>query len=148
MSEKGIIKEDNTAENKIAVEFQAGGACKSCGICITSNGPEASKMVVWTENTLGAKIGDAVSFEIKDGETLKAALWLYGFPIGLFLVGFILGQKLAIWTGLSQDALGIIFAASFFALAFYILNRREKQKNPRQQDHVRLLAILNKKEQS
>jgi sigma-E factor negative regulatory protein RseC len=143
MSETGIVKEYDPTTNLLTIEFNAHGTCKSCGMCLIGNGHDHSMMQLKAMNTLNAKPGDTVEFEVKEGEMLKASMLLYGFPLAMLLLGFIFGKWIAALLSLSQDFSAIIGASSFFCLAFYILSLRDRGIKSNY-EHIRLINILAK----
>jgi sigma-E factor negative regulatory protein RseC len=142
MSEIGIVKEFDHVSNLLTIEFQAHGACKSCGMCLVGNGYDQSHMRIKAFNSIKAKVGDKVEFELKEGEMLKASMLLYAFPLGMLLIGFMLGRYVADVFSFSRDMISLLGAGLFFGLAFYLLSLREKKKAPDAvAQHIRLQKI-------
>ncbi|MFC1517039.1 SoxR reducing system RseC family protein [Candidatus Margulisiibacteriota bacterium] len=142
MSEIGIIAKAAQDNNLLTIEFEAKGACKNCGICIVGSDKSTMRMQVQAKNTIKAKVGDKVEFEINEEATLKASFLLYGFPLGMFLLGFVLGQKIAALLVWSQDVLGLLTGAVFFVGAFYFLNKLEQKNKAGELSHIELIRVL------
>ncbi len=141
MAESGIITAYDLTSNIVTIEFNARGACKSCGMCLAGSGKDLSKMTIKALNSLNAKIGDTVEFEVKEGEMLKASMLLYGFPMAMLLIGFVFGRKVAQLMFWSLDLISLLFAGIFFFGAFYMLSVLEKSKKQNDHEHIRLLRI-------
>lgn len=142
MAEIGEIKEIHPETDQITIEFDAKGFCKSCGICLAGSDKSLSLMKIKVKNNLQAKLGDKVEFKVKEGETIKASLMLYAFPLGMLLLGFVIGQIIAGWFKWSPDLVGLLFAGLFFAGAFNILNKLDKSKKTQSTEHIQLIRIL------
>lgn len=99
--------------------------CKSVAITRLFGGSQEFRV----RNTINAQPGDLVLVVIDDGMLLKSALWGYGLPLTLLMVGAALGAFFAP-TGQSNriTLLGAVVGAS---LAFLLLwQRRSKQAEP------------------
>jgi sigma-E factor negative regulatory protein RseC len=66
------------------------GDCHKCSGC----GAQQETLELTARNPIGAKPGDLVVMEAETGPVLKAAAVLYLLPLGLFFLGYLLGQVL------------------------------------------------------
>jgi sigma-E factor negative regulatory protein RseC len=66
------------------------GDCHKCSGC----GAQQETLELTARNPIGAKPGDLVVMEAETGPVLKAAAMLYLLPLGLFFLGYLLGQVL------------------------------------------------------
>ena len=87
--EEGIIidiSKDNIAKIKVGRHSD----CKNCGAC-----PGDSSMVIDAKNTVDAKIGQRISFEMKETNMLMAAFVVYILPLVAVVIGAVIGQTIA-----------------------------------------------------
>lgn len=79
-----------SAEDGFAsVQFERSSACKECGACMMSQSQK--EMVLNTENTLNAGVGDWVQVDIESPMLIKASLITYIFPLLMLIAGLVLG---------------------------------------------------------
>ena len=103
------VYEDGTAQVMCIRESACSGDCHKCSGC----GAVQQKMLLQAVNAIGAEAGDLVILKTESAPVLKAAAMLYLMPMGLFFLGYLLGQIL--WnagglTGGASFALGILAA--------------------------------------
>ena len=118
--EEGIIIEipkDNFAKIKVGRHNE----CKNCGAC-----PGDNSVVIDAKNSIGAKIGQRVAFEMKDTNMLVAAFVVYILPLIAVVVGVIVGQLIAKQFGLSIRGLQIGGGVITFILSVVNIKRFDK----------------------
>ncbi|MBU3181600.1 SoxR reducing system RseC family protein [Clostridium psychrophilum] len=87
--EQGVIIE--IIENNIAkIKVGRHNECKNCGAC-----PGDNSLVIEAKNPIGAKIGQRISFQMKDTNMLMAAFVVYIIPLVAVVVGVLVGQVIA-----------------------------------------------------
>jgi sigma-E factor negative regulatory protein RseC len=100
-----IIREYGTViENRgatVIVTIKRHAACESCGACGGLGGGAQAELVLTTENTVGAKVGDLVLLEMPTGKLYQAAFLIYTVPLLMLLAGFTAGQWLGRLFGLT-----------------------------------------------
>lgn len=116
--------------NTAKVKANRHGDCKNCGAC-----PGDKAMVVDAENSLGAKPGQRVCFEIKEVNMLKAAFVVYILPLAAVFIGVLIGGLLAKkniqWNTTFEVIGGIIgFILSVIYIKFFdkAANKNEKMR--------------------
>lgn len=114
---EGIVIAINGSMAKVKASRH--GDCKNCGAC-----PGDQAMVIDAVNSLGAKPGQRVTFEIKQTNMLKAAFIVYILPLILIFLGAAIGTWIAAKMGqpikLFQVLGGIIaFALSVIYIKFF-----------------------------
>ncbi len=116
IEDSGIVKAING--NKIIVEIERGGGCKSCsmhGFCMKN---VADEMELTSE--LPLVVGDRVQLEVSASGRAWASLLIFGLPLAFLFIGFIISS---IW--LSEIiSIGIGFAA--LAISFIIIRALDK----------------------
>jgi len=116
VKERAIVvsKRGNQAE----VEVIRTSACSKCRAC--SSGSNKQTLKVWAENETNAEVGQIVEIEMESRALLSATFILYVIPLAGFLLGVVLGLKLAdilniIWRELFSFIMGLLFIALAFA---------------------------------
>jgi len=87
--EEGIIIEifgNNIAKVKVGRHNE----CKNCGAC-----PGDSSVVIEAKNSIGAKTGQRIAFEMKETNMLMAAFVVYILPLIAVVIGVLVGQVIA-----------------------------------------------------
>ena len=103
---------DGTAQVVLVRESACSGDCHKCSGC----GAAKQTMFVTAQNPIGAPAGSVVTIQSESAPVLKAAAMLYMVPLGLFLLGYILGAELWQLGGLVGGlafALGIVGAVMY-----------------------------------
>ncbi|HRX76000.1 MAG: SoxR reducing system RseC family protein [Candidatus Cloacimonetes bacterium] len=102
------------AGSQVSVEIQRGGGCKSCamrGMCFSKSTPA----VFHLQSELPLQVGDRVELEISAQGRLMASMLIFGMPVVMLFLGFILAS---IWLA---ELPSIIFAFAGMAFSFFIL---------------------------
>jgi sigma-E factor negative regulatory protein RseC len=81
---------DGTAKVILVRESACSGDCHKCSGC----GAAKQTMFVTAHNPIGASVGSVVMIQSESAPVLKAAAMLYMLPLGLFFLGYILGDEL------------------------------------------------------
>ena len=81
---------DGTAKVVLVRESACSGDCHKCSGC----GAAKQTMFVTAHNPIGASVGSVVMIQSESAPVLKAAAMLYMLPLGLFFLGYILGDEL------------------------------------------------------
>lgn len=98
--------------------------CKSVSITRLFGQAQQSYQV---KNPLQAKPNDFVKVAVNEGALLGTAVWAYGFPLLLLILGSILGSVLA--TPVHRELFSLLGALFGFLLSFFVLRvRNEKAK--------------------
>lgn len=80
------VNDDGTAQVVRVRESACSGDCHSCGAC------EAQTILLTARNPIGAKPGELVTVRSGSGFVLAAAAAVYGMPLALFFLGYLLGS--------------------------------------------------------
>lgn len=123
---------------RILVEMEAGASCEGCAMghsCVLVAG--ATRRRIWMENTLGARVGDRVRFDIHPGAVMLGSALHYALPVVFLLGGIVAGALLGPVAGLDAEiaslaggSVGIAFSALLIAL-FSALARKKAILVPR-----------------
>jgi sigma-E factor negative regulatory protein RseC len=112
--EEGIIIE-LLKGNMAKVKVGRHGECKNCGAC-----PGDSALIIEAQNSIGAKAGQKIAFEMKETNMLMAAFVVYIVPLIAILVGIIVGQAVALKFGYFVQ--GFQIAGGILAFIISIIN--------------------------
>jgi len=118
--EEGIIIEiskDNIAKIKVGRHNE----CKNCGAC-----PGDSSVVIEAKNTVGARTGQRIAFEMKETNMLMAAFVVYILPLVAVVVGIIVGQTVAKKVGYPVRGFQIGGGILTFVLSMLNIKRFDK----------------------
>ncbi|HOO72427.1 MAG TPA: SoxR reducing system RseC family protein [Spirochaetota bacterium] len=117
--EKGIVIE--TSSRRILVESDASDMCSSCEARHACMAGEHRKRKIWIENTLGAGLGDTVSFVIKEKSVIVSSILLYLFPVLALIGGALAGSNYNSLLGLDRDASAAVGGIIALAAAVVIV---------------------------
>lgn len=109
MEETGLVVDVNGG--RVKVELFKKPLCKKCGLCQNT---ESNKMYLEIENTLGAKSGDEVVFEIMPSNAGISAL-IYGIPSVFLILGVLLGISV-FHSEICGFIIGLVFLIASFIL--------------------------------
>ena len=99
---------------EIARMSSCGDKCASC-----SGGCEKPPLVVEVENDLQARQGDFVVLEAPEGAIIRSTMILYTLPLGLFILGVIVGNKVvAPYVPANPELVGILTGFICLVLAY------------------------------
>ena len=108
MNEQGTVSKLDG--KKATVIFARKGMCKDCGACLKA-GPD--EMMVEVENTLGARVGDVVAVELRQGVFIEATLVMYGLPLLALVIGLLVCRLIG-----ASDMVTVIAALCCAVAAF------------------------------
>jgi len=94
---------DGTAQVVHVRESACSGDCHKCSGC----GAAKESVLFSADNPLEAAVGDLVRVESESAPVLKAATVLYMIPLGLFFLGYYLGDVFGGW-GAAGGGLGFL----------------------------------------
>lgn len=129
MKSSGLVKK--ITENKVTVSMYKESACSHCNKC--SDSAKITNDFTFVSNVDGIKIGDIITFEMKDNQVFKAAIIVYMLPlIAMFLSYFIasnMGLPESKCVMASFSGLILAFIGLFFYDRFVVKNEMEKSVN-------------------
>ena len=109
MIERGVVTEKKGNSAVVSVEKKE--QCKACGMCLFK---ENGKAQFYADNSIGAKVGDTVTIENKDGGKLLGAILVFLVPL-LILGITVLAVKLLKLNELFIPVIGIGVIAIYYA---------------------------------
>ena len=96
------------------------GTCKTCGGCSTPT------MHIVMKNTLDAEVGDRVKIGVDSNIILKYSIFLYGFPILMFILSILL-VNITLSNLKGIDIIGFVVGLFTMFLAFLIIKFVDKK---------------------
>ncbi|MCG0275872.1 MAG: SoxR reducing system RseC family protein [Thermosediminibacteraceae bacterium] len=115
MREKAIVV--SKRGNKAEVEVIRTSACAKCKACSIGSGKKVMKM--WVQNEIDAQVGQVVEIEMESRALISATFIIYMIPLAIFLLGVVLGMKLADTMKIGwKEPFSLIVGLFFMALAF------------------------------
>lgn len=117
MTEVGEVV--RTKGDMAVVRLKRSSACRHCGAC--GLGAGSDDMLLTLPNTLNAKPGDLVELSLGSGQLLKASAITYLIPLIALIVGVIVGYMLGEHMAVDQQLAGAIMGLVFTAAAFGII---------------------------
>ena len=104
--------DDGTAQVVLVRESACSGDCHKCSGC----GAAKQTMFLTAQNSIHAPLGSLVVIRSESGPVLAAAAMLYMVPLGLFFLGYLLGDILWQRGGLAG---GLAFVLGIAGAAVY-----------------------------
>jgi sigma-E factor negative regulatory protein RseC len=132
VEEIGIVKEIIGTKAMVIVERQ--GGCESCpggSVCKNMGGGESAIEAV---NQANARLGDTVRIVFKPYTYIKGAVFVYGIPALMLIIGAVIGKEYIskIFPGMEPDLVSAVSGFGFFIFSFlvmkFILKRYEGKK--------------------
>jgi sigma-E factor negative regulatory protein RseC len=108
------------APNRITVEIEKGGGCKSCGmknLC----GVSSNNLVLQFDTSDSYSIGDRVIVSVSAGIRVLSALLVFGFPLAVLFIAFILARLLF------NELVSVAAAFIGFVLSFLVIKLIDKR---------------------
>ena len=116
MREIGVVTE--LKDGKALVMFKRHSACKDCKACGIL--ADQQHIIVEATNTVDAKAGDKVIVRFTSKNALQTSAWAYLFPLGMLILGLILGLNIKV-DFTEQEPFAAILALIFTVIGFVIL---------------------------
>ncbi len=104
----------STQANRVKVEVERGGGCKSCslqGMCFSRKTPAVFDLV----SEIPLQAGDRVTLEIADATRVMSALLVFAVPLAFLFAGFLIAARFLA----ELPSIGIAFAS--MALGFIMV---------------------------
>lgn len=140
MIESGKVVE--VSGNTAKVLFHRTSACGNCKACGFKKGQQ--EMIVETENTLNAKVGDKVEMQITPGSIFKASAYAYMFPLGMLILGMIGGYIAGAATGIfkNPEIFSAVCGIVLTAVSFLVIKRTEPYLKTRVKNVFKMVAVI------
>ena len=118
MKETGLVTD--VKEDLAYIEFKRTSACGKCHACGMLSGQ--GSITIKAKNTVNAKKGDRVCVEFTSKNALGTSAIAYLVPLGMLILGMLLGLFLPVKLEMQQEVFAAILAIAFAAAAFLALH--------------------------
>lgn len=115
------VSPDGTARVCRELKGECENNCSDCSGC-GERGRDRTRIA---QNPIGAKVGDRVYVAMRKISAVKTAFFLYVMPVVLFLIGYIVGEKL--WKQGPMTGMGGLFLALVLATVYDRFVRKQKK---------------------
>lgn len=138
-TEEGIVIQ--TGEGTALVKTARSSACKSCsssGSCMV----KGNEMEVEAINEIGARDGDRIILSFATTSFLKATFLLYIFPVLCLVIGAVVGQHVAPYTGFDESVLSAATGFIFFFLSVSIIKSMGRRMARKDEYRPKISKVL------
>jgi len=134
-TEQGLVIEVN--DNIAKVKVGRHSDCSNCGAC-----PGDNSMIIDANNKIGAKIGQRVTFEMKETNVLSGAFIVFVMPIIVAFIGVICGRFIANYIGANINAFQIVGGIIAFLLSLIFIKMFDKAATISEESKPVIIRIL------
>ena len=139
--EEGIVI--HTHDTLARVKTTKSSSCKACTARDSCHGSETGKiMEVDAINGAGAREGDRILLHFETASLLKACFLLYVLPVGFMLLGAVLGNWLALQTGVNTSLLSAVSGFLMLILSFMLIRLKANSLGQSDAYKPKIIKIL------
>jgi len=120
-------------------------ACESCsakGFCNTGEG-SSDDVEVEAINAVGAKVDDRVTISFETSSLLKATFLIYMIPVLFFILGVVIGDKIAPIFNYDQSIFSMLVGFLFLVAAFFFVKAKGKELSKKDAYQPKIIRISN-----
>ena len=139
---EGIITRVNYS--KAWVKCIKCASCESCsakGFCSTGEG-SSDDVEVEAINAEGAKVNDRVTISLETSTLLKATFLIYMIPILFFILGVVIGDKIAPIFNYDKSIFSMLVGFLFISAAFVFVKAKGKDLSKKDAYKPKIIRIL------
>lgn len=111
--------------------------CKNCGAC-----PGDNSIIISANNKIGAKTGQRVLFEMKEGNALMATFIVFVLPLISAFIGAVLGMGLGKYFESNVNLFGISGGIVAFILSLIFVKFYDKSVDSSKKAQPEIVRIL------
>lgn len=142
MLEEGYVKfvKDDSASIMFKRKSGCGDSCAHC-----KSGCSSLNSVVDIKNTLNAAVGDKVQVSLDTKSFFKMAIWTYGLPILMTILGIIIGYITFPKLGFKNyELLSSLLGLIFLTVSFLLLSSIDKKLSKNKKYSLYMVQITEK----
>ena len=134
-TEQGLVIEviDNITKIKVGRHSD----CSNCGGC-----PGGDSVIISANNKIGAKVGDRVTFEMKEVDVLKGAFIVFVLPLIIAFMGAVLGGFIGTYIGSNINISRIIGGITAFLLSMIFVKLFDRAATASEKSKPEIISIL------
>ena len=134
-TEQGLVIEviDNIANIKVGRHSD----CSNCGAC-----PGSDSVIISANNKIGAKVGDKVTFEMREDNVLKGAFIVFVLPLIIAFIGVLLGRFIGKYMGFNINVSQITGGITAFLLSMIFVKLFDRAATTSEKSKPEIISIL------
>ena len=134
-TEQGLVIEviDNIANIKVGRHSD----CSNCGAC-----PGSDSVIISANNKIGAKVGDKVTFEMREDNVLKGAFIVFVLPLIIAFIGVLLGGFIGKYMKFNINVSQIIGGITAFLLSMIFVKLFDRAATTSEKSKPEIISIL------
>ena len=134
-TEQGLVIEviDNIANIKVGRHSD----CSNCGAC-----PGSDSVIISANNKIGAKVGDKVTFEMREDNVLKGAFIVFVLPLIIAFIGVLLGRFIGKYMGFNINVSQVIGGIAAFLLSMIFVKLFDRAATISEKSKPEIISIL------
>lgn len=134
-TEEGLVIE--VSDNIAKIKAGRHSDCKNCGAC-----PGDNNIIITANNTVGAKPGQRVLFEMKEGNALTATFIVFILPLISAFIGAWLGMMLGEYIDSNINIFEIAGGIIAFGMSLIFIKLYDKSANASKKSQPDIIRIL------
>ena len=134
-TEQGLVIEviDNITKIKVGRHSD----CSNCGAC-----PGSDSVIISANNKIGAKVGDKVTFEMREDNVLKGAFIVFVLPLIIAFIGVLLGGFIGKYMKFNINVSQIIGGITAFLLSMIFVKLFDRAATTSEKSKPEIISIL------
>ena len=134
-TEQGLVIEviNNIANIKVGRHSD----CSNCGAC-----PGSDSVIISANNKIGAKVGDKVTFEMREDNVLKGAFIVFVLPLIIAFIGVLLGGFIGKYMKFNINVSQIIGGITAFLLSMIFVKLFDRAATTSEKSKPEIISIL------
>ena len=134
-TEQGLVIEviNNIANIKVGRHSD----CSNCGAC-----PGSDSVIISANNKIGAKVGDKVTFEMREDNVLKGAFIVFVLPLIIAFIGVLLGGFIGKYMKFNINVSQIIGGITAFLLSMIFVKLFDRAATISEKSKPEIISIL------
>ena len=134
-TEQGLVIE--VTDNITKIKVGRHSDCSNCGAC-----PGSDSVIISANNKIGAKVGDKVTFEMREDNVLKGAFIVFVLPLIIAFMGVILGGFIGKYIGSNINVFQIIGGITAFLLSLIFVKLFDRAATTSEKSKPEIISIL------
>ena len=134
-TEQGLVIE--VIDNIVNIKVGRHSDCSNCGAC-----PGSDSVIISANNKIGAKVGDKVTFEMREDNVLKGAFIVFVLPLIIAFIGVLLGGFIGKYMGFNINVSQVIGGIAAFLLSMIFVKLFDRAATISEKSKPEIISIL------